>query len=160
MKKEMNMLKEYGFGLIFSALMLFLVWMPIQENWQTPPVDSFPLSYYPMFSFERKEFAHVTHPNGFTKDQERITIPLEYLGVGGMNTIRKQLRKIIHFDEARRKEYCLNILQQVIESNDPQLQQIVEIRLITGLYFIADYYEGKKLPRSESLHMSCHRDES
>ena len=153
-------LKESRFGLIFSGLMLFLVWWPVQENWHQPPVDNFPLSYYPMFSFERKEFAHVTHPIGYTQDQKRITIPLEYIGVGGMNTVRKQLRKIIHLDEEHRKQYCLSILQKINESGDQQLQQIREIRLITGIYYIADYYQGQKLPRSEDLHMKCYRDQT
>jgi len=49
----------------FSLLMTCAVLWPIVENWREDLTDSFPLSYYPMFTEKRAEKARVTYMVGF-----------------------------------------------------------------------------------------------
>jgi len=45
---------------LLSATVLLLA--PVRHHWSRRPVDSFPLSYYPMFSSPRGRSAAVVHP--------------------------------------------------------------------------------------------------
>ena len=49
------------FAGVFSVVLLMVVASPIVENWRPEPHDDFPLSYFPMISYERPDRQQVTY---------------------------------------------------------------------------------------------------
>ncbi len=79
----------------FSAAVLGAVLLPIRQNWREHKRDSFPLSYYPMFSTQRKERVDLLYVVGLTAAGERRLIPYSYAGTGGLNQVRRQLGRLV-----------------------------------------------------------------
>jgi len=85
---------------ILSILMIGVVFSPIVKNWEKKPQDSFPLSHYPMFSEKRNRNMSLTYMVGIGTRGERYKIPYAYVGSGGLNQVRKQIRKRVDKGEA------------------------------------------------------------
>src|SRR5437867_6184718 len=83
-------------AVLFSLAMVGAVLWPIQQNWRANPRDSFPLSYYPMFSAKRDEVETFYYVLGRDAEGTRYYIPYRIIGSGGGNSVRRQLRKIIN----------------------------------------------------------------
>src|SRR5688572_19095719 len=79
-----------------SLAMVGAVLWPIQENWRDDPRDDFPLSYYPMFSTKRKPVETFYYVLARDADGKRYHVPSKWIGDGGGNQVRRQLRRIIN----------------------------------------------------------------
>lgn len=131
--------------------MIAAVILPVAENWKNDPQDSFPLSYYPMFSRAHGERQTETYLVGLDGSGKRLTIHYRYAGRGGANQVRKQLRKI-----GRRPEQAKQLLRSVAERiagrKEPALAELREIRLVRGTYDLEDYFlRGIKKPLRERV---------
>jgi hypothetical protein len=65
---------------LFSVAMLGLVAAPVLENWKAEPRDSFPLSYYRMFSEERADRQRLTYLVALDGRDNRHLIPHQLVG--------------------------------------------------------------------------------
>ena len=81
---------------VFSVAVLAAVLSPLLQYRRplSARVDGFPLSWYPMFSAERRRRAWVTHAVAVTADGRRRSLPLDALGPGGLNQVRRQLHRV------------------------------------------------------------------
>jgi hypothetical protein len=81
---------------VFSAAVLAAVLSPLLQYRRplSARVDGFPLSWYPMFSAKRRRRAWVTHAVGVSADGRRRSLPLDVLGSGGLNQVRRQLYRV------------------------------------------------------------------
>src|SRR5262245_18946920 len=86
---------KYRAALLSMALIGAVLW-PLHENWQSKPKDSFPLSYYPMFSNRRDVVETFYYVLGIDAEGKRYQIPYKMIGEGGSNQVRRQLRKIMN----------------------------------------------------------------
>jgi len=77
----------------FGLAVIGAVVAPVVRNFQRNPVDSFPLSHYPMFSAAHPELLDVTHLIGVTASGKRVPLRCSLLGPGGMNQLRTQIRR-------------------------------------------------------------------
>jgi len=149
-----GMLSGKTLAAVFSILMICAVLSPIIQNWRSKPKDSFPLSYYPMFSKKRSQTEHVTYLVGLDAKGERHIIPYRFAGTGGMNQVRKQIRKF-----ARRKETaaarCQAIAEKVAQREGTRYADLVAVQIVTGEYRRADYFTSAKRPLEEKVHASC-----
>lgn len=136
-----------------SILTLCVVLWPISQNWRNKPADSFPLSYYPMFSAYRSESAEVTYLRGV--DAQGSTQPLRYsyAGSGGLNQVRRQIRKTVRAGKA--DELCQSVAAKVARRKTVSLANLVSVQIVTGDYKLDEYFGGNKTPSSEKLHATC-----
>lgn len=135
-------------ALLSMALVAAVVW-PIQENWQKKPKDSFPLSYYPMFSARREAVETFYYALGIDAEGERHQIPYKMIGDGGGNQVRRQLRKIMN--EGRAPELARSIARKLARSDSERWSKIVTIQVCRGKYAVDDFFRGKKEPVSETI---------
>src|SRR5437773_2327725 len=78
-----------------SLVMIGAVLWPVQQNWRKPPHDSFPLSYYPMFSAKREAIETFHYLVGRDAEGKRYLIPHSFASAGGLNAARRQINKLI-----------------------------------------------------------------
>ena len=148
------LLRSRSAATLFSLALLLLLLSPIRENYAAQPVDSFPLSYFPMFSHDRGETYKTSYVVGLTADAERITVPYRYIGSGGFNQTRRQLRKIIHDGGSAR--LCDQVAERVARSSRKSFQDVVEIQVLEGRYVLDDYFiRQDKTPDKEKQYAAC-----
>jgi len=147
--KQIGMTKPMA--VVISVLAGAVVLSPIAQNWREKPRDSFPLSYFPMFSFEQRTEGQVTHFVGYDAKGNRVPIPSYYGGVGGMNQIRKQINKAVRGGHAR--GICELAARRIVQRNDPRFAQVERVELVTSVHRLNDYFSGKnKQPRLQRVH--------
>ena len=87
-------------AVVVSVIFVFATLLPVKENWRERPKDSFPLSYYPMFTQKRGESYEVSYLVGVEADGEKRNLPYRLAGGGGFNQVRRQINKTISQDRA------------------------------------------------------------
>jgi hypothetical protein len=137
----------------FSVTLLAAVLAPVAENFRDEPEDSFPLSYYPMFSARRSPTPEVTYLVGLSAAGERYPIHYRYAGVGGMNQVRRQIRRRVR--EGAAGVLCADVASKVARARKPPLADVVTVQIITGEFRLDDYFRGDKRPLQEEVRASC-----
>jgi hypothetical protein len=137
---------------LLSFVFLAAVLTPIVENWHEPPRDDFPLSYYPMFSFEKGDRQRVTYLVAYDSANNRFLLPYWYAGLGGMNQVRRQINKLV--DRGQASRLCRNVASRVARSPDlPSDLNMVEVT--TGVFQMTQFFAGDRVPVSESVRAQC-----
>lgn len=135
-------------ALYFSFALIGAVLWPIHQNWRDKPKDNFPLSYYPMFSTKRDPVETFYYVVGLDAEGKRYAIPERWIGEGGENQTRRQLRKIIN--AGRASELAAQIAERVAKAKGKRWRKVVSISVCKGRYSLDDYFHGKKDPISET----------
>jgi len=151
-------LGDKGLASLFSIVMICTVLSPILENWRSKPKDSFPLSYFPMFSRKRSETVRVTYVVGFNARGERHLIPHRFAGTGGFNQVRKQISKVARKGDADKQ--CEAIVERIALRRNAPFADLVSVQIVTGEYKLADYFAADKKPLQESVHAACEVERS
>ncbi len=146
-------LSEKTLPALFSFFLIVLILSPIIENWRTKPTDSFPLSYYPMFTTKRGATETVTHLVGLDESGNRYLIPHRFAGTGGMNQVRKQISKSARNADA--PQFCQTIAEKVALRSGERYGKIVKVLILSGEYNLNDYFAGAKNPVAEKIHIEC-----
>ena len=140
-------------ALLSSLAMIGAVLWPIQQNWRAQPHDSFPLSYYPMFSAKRQAIETFHYLVGRDAEGKRHLIPHTFGGAGGLNAVRRQINKFIR--EGRAEEIAQRVSKRLASQARGQWAKIVSVAVVTGRYTVDDYFHGKKEPVSEKVRAAC-----
>ncbi len=136
----------------FSVGLVLLALSPIVRNCQEEPQDGFPLSHFPMFSMRRGEDLAVTHFVGLTADGQRRNLPFAYFGTRGLNTARKQIRRIVR--EGGAEALCAHVTRRL--ANEPHIYGDVKtVRVVTADYEYDRFFQGDVTPVRETVHASC-----
>ncbi|MGQ0793375.1 MAG: hypothetical protein ACT4NX_04720 [Deltaproteobacteria bacterium] len=138
---------------LLSALAILAVLLPIVQNWKERPQDGFPLSYYPMFSAERSGGEKVVRITGYDSRGEQIVIHYGYAGTGGLNQVRRQIRKTVR--EGRAEELCVAVSRNLAASPKKHYARLETIQIVTSEYRFDDFFAGNKTPVSEKIHAVC-----
>ena len=141
---------ERAWAALASAGLLGTVLYPIIQNWRRHPRDSFPLSYYPMFSARRGDTAEVTYAQGVTSSGAHVPLHYSHIGTGGLNQVRRQLRRLVRDGGA--DETCRRVARRVARAPDSQLRDIVEVRVVTEEFVLDDFSAGQLTSTSEKVH--------
>jgi hypothetical protein len=115
--------------------------------------DSFPFSYYPMFSQKRGQLYKVNYLVGLDAQGNRHLISHELAGEGGFNQTRRQIDKLVR--RKRANALCRRVAAEVAEEIEPPYTGIVTVQIVTGAYEFAKYFVGDKRPVSEVVRASC-----
>jgi len=138
---------------LLSLAMIGAVLWPLQKNWQAKAHDSFPLSYYPMFSAKRDAVESFYYLVGRDQQGARHLISYKFAGAGGLNSVRRQLRKIVH--EGRSAEIARKVAHRLASEDEPPWSNIVTVAVCRGDYSVDDFFHGKKDPVEEVIKASC-----
>jgi hypothetical protein len=136
----------------FSVVFLVVVASPIVENWKVPARDDFPLSFYPMFSEERANTQRVNYLVGLNGRGERVLIPYQFAGPGGMNQVRRQMNKLVDRGDAAR--LCQTVATRVARAGS-RLPDLRTIEVTTGTFRLSEYFTGRQIPVAEHLSARC-----
>lgn len=137
---------------VISLVLLGAVIAPIGQNWQAEPHDDFPLSYYPMFSFDKSDRQRVTYLIAHDADGGRVLLPYWYAGQGGMNQVRRQMNKLVERGESSRM--CRSVASRVARSDDLP-KNLVNVQVVTGTFFMSEFFTGNRVPATESVRATC-----
>jgi len=139
---------------LFSLLMIGAVAAPVLENWRTEPQDSFPLSYYPMFSYRRPALTPVTYLVGIDAQGDRRKLHYRHAAGGGMNQVRRQIDKMVRKGNAG--ELCKTVAGNIATFDTGWRGRIVTIEIRTDTYDLREYFTTtSRTPVNESIHHSC-----
>lgn len=150
MKEWMN--GRLGPALIITAT-LVVVLAPVRNNWERKPQDDFPLSYYPMFSAPRGQKYSSPTLVGWTRDGRRSVVPYTFAGSGGLNEVRRQVRKRI--EEHKADALCEKVARRVARSARPAAAEIERLQVITATHNLDAFFHGDKQPLKEKVHAGC-----
>jgi hypothetical protein len=147
--------KRFAAG--FSAVLICAVLSPVQENFRAKPRDSFPLSYFPMFTAKRDGQYQLNYIVGITAQGERLVIPYNYAGVGGFNQVRRQINRRVSKGKAEKlcQSVAKRLAKKVAQKKNHPLAGVVTVQILTGRYRFDDYFAGNKTPLSEKMRSSC-----
>jgi hypothetical protein len=136
-------------GLLSLLLILAVAW-PVRLNWTQKKPDSFPLSYYPMFSHDRQGRADVTYLVGVSGSGERQYLPYQLAGTGGMNQVRKTILKR---SKKKPDALCQKVARNLTKS--PELAGIQTVKVIRSQFEFDRFYTGDKMPSTSTVLCQC-----
>lgn len=148
--------KWFAAGL--SVVLLVAVLLPIRENLKADPKDNFPLSYFPMFSEVRGETYKVTHLVGLDAESNRHTVRYTFAGTGGLNQVRRQIRKTVR--EGGAAGLCESVAARLAKSKQKSLASVSRIQVVTGEYRLNEFFAGDRTPVKEVTHATCNVERS
>ena len=139
---------------VVSVLLILLVLSPVKENWSDKPQDSFPLSYYPMFTKKRGETMKIIHPVGVDSGGNQVLLHYKFAASGGMNQVRRQIRKTVRTGDST--ELCETVASKVARKKRSPYSSLEKVQLVTSEYHISDYFtEVNQDPISRKVHNTC-----
>lgn len=138
-------LVAYGWGL---GLVLLSIW-PV---FRVPPVDSYPLSTYPMFSQRRGQ---PTLYRMLALDDQKTPAPLPPRLVANSEALQAAatIRRAVDGGKSAQKALCSEIAARV--SRDPELPHVRRLQIQAVRYDPIEYFVGDRVPlEARTLH-SC-----
>jgi len=142
---------------VFSTVLLVLVLSPVTENFRAEAIDSFPLSYYPMFTADRGQHEPVTYLVGVDRDGVERTLTYRLAGSGGLNQVRKQIRSMVR--QRRAGELCAMVAGRAAGLKGARYNSLRAVRIVSGTYDFRDYFSGNTTPVTLVQHATCRIEE-
>ncbi|MCB9489661.1 MAG: hypothetical protein H6684_13090 [Deltaproteobacteria bacterium] len=141
---------------VFAALLVAAILWPLIEFATPIPEDSFPLSYFPMFSDHQRDTDTLNYVIAEDNKGHRANVPPALVtgGSNSMNLARKQLNKIVDRGPDAMKKLCRKIAKRARRATWKGFRP-TRIRVVTGEYSIREYFAGNKEPLSEVTHVTC-----
>ena len=139
-------------GALSVGLIAGVLW-PLRQNWCESPRDSYPFSYFPMFSAKRRKRVRERYFVGLDPSGRRRLIPYTYFAGGGLNMVRRQLRRLVI--AGRAEDVGRRVAENLAREQDGPFADVVTVQVIAGEYRLADYFTGNKEPLSERVHATC-----
>lgn len=128
-------------GLLTGALLTAVALPGRNLGGGTDVRDSFPFSHYPMFSARRKSHYWVTHLLGIEADGTSRPLHYSYLGTGGLNAVRRQVRRRVRDgDEPVLAEHAAALLAR---RDRPADRGVVRVHVVRGRYLVDPFMRGR-----------------
>jgi len=147
----MERLHAYGLSLVVLAAVL----SPLRLDPQDPRQDSFPLSTYPMFSYDRGRVASVTVALALGPDGYEVAIPPGFIATSETMQAMKTLAKSVRQGGARARELCTAIAQRVASSPEAEFAPARSVAFVRVSYDSIDYLAGNRTQLSREVHERC-----
>lgn len=127
-------------GLLAGALLAAIA-LPVRRLGREGEVrDSFPFSHYPMFSAQRKSHYWVTHLLGIEADGTARPLHYSYLGAGGLNAVRRQVRRRVKDgDGPQLAEHAAALIARRDRAAD---RAVIRVHVVRGRYLVDPFMRG------------------
>ena len=137
---------------LFSGAVAAAVLWPAFRD---PPVDSFPLSTYPMFSYGRPD-PHLTidHALAVHADGTREALP-PMMSTGIREVLQSKTMITAALVSGRGQPFCEAIAERVRASGDPDYADVTSIELATSTFHTLDYFDHGPEPVKRTVHVRC-----
>lgn len=141
---------------LFVTFSLILgVMLPIHEDFRGAYGDSFPFSWYPMFSRPRPDPDRTNYVYGLTKEGKRQTIVSRHYVSGGMNQARRQLSRMVETSEGAKK-VCERAAKAAAKRKSGAMSEIERVRVVRAYFHMEKYFgERDKTPVREEVYATC-----
>ena len=132
---------------------VFTIGAMLSPALRDPPVDSFPLSDYPMFSHGRPSpEMTLTHAHGVAADGSRQALA-PMISSGNREVLQSMMTISNEVHGGRAAPFCLEIAERVAASDD--LDHVVTVELLTSTFDSVKYFEDGPEPLRRDLHHRC-----
>jgi hypothetical protein len=131
-----------------TIVVLALVFSPVVRPGQP---DSYPLSTYPMFSYDRGRASALPTAVGITSDEQRRRLSPELIS-GGYEPIRAFATVESSIANGDTADLCREIAARASRSGPPDL---VAIEVVTEVHDVIAWFEGEKEPSQRTVHARC-----
>ncbi len=138
---------------LITAFVLLVLLSPLAENWKDKPVDSFPLSHFPMFSAKRAKTFTGNALMGVDADGNRVLLSYRLAGHGGFNQVRRQLASKLK--EKQGDEVCQQVAANVAQSRKRSLRQIEAVQIVSAKHQVDRFFARRDSQLSEKVYATC-----
>ncbi len=140
---------------LVSLVLVVAILAPVKEEWRGDYGDSFPLSWYPMFSRPRPDPESSYYVVGHDPDGTRHIITSRYYARGGMNQVRRQLGRLAR-NRRTAMDLCKQIARRVGKVERGALVRVERVRIVRGWFHMKEYFDkGNKAPVREHTYAAC-----
>ncbi|MGK4006456.1 hypothetical protein WMF31_27805 [Sorangium sp. So ce1036] len=141
--------RAYAYGV--TAAMLLLMLAPL---FRRPPVDSFPLSTYPMFSRGRRGASTtVERAVGVDSRGKRRPLPPRLVGSEEVLQAKATLANGIRQGPRATRALCRSIAARVAEQDG--FADLVAVEIRTDTFDAVAFFEGHETPTDAKRHARC-----
>jgi hypothetical protein len=149
-----------AYAIVFSIGMAAAILSPLHPALRGARHDSFPLSWYPMFSLRRGADEQLTYVVGFDANHTRHIIPSRFYSPGSMNSARKHIDRVAKSATAG-PETCKKIATGLADSQSGPWSRITRVKIVRGKFRLRDYFDRRiTRPISERTLHACLVDRS
>ncbi|MBZ0270697.1 hypothetical protein K8I61_01570 [bacterium] len=143
------------FGLVLVALIL----LPLVDFARTPPRDSFPFSFYPMFSTYLEDEVSINFVVATDGKKRERRVPPHLVtadGAPSMNLARKQIGRAVRLGGDELDELCRRSARRIHRQSisDRSWRRYRHVRIVGGHFSIERYFKDGE-PLSEKVLASC-----
>jgi hypothetical protein len=138
---------------VVTAILLLVLLSPILENWKSKPHDSFPLSYFPMFSFRRGSTITGNSLIGMDSEGNRVLLSFRLAGTGGFNQVRRQIAAKLK--DKRGAEVCEQVASKVAASRKRSLRDVESVQVISAKHNIDRFFARGDSLTKEKVYATC-----
>jgi len=133
---------------VVSVAALALVFSPVLRPSQR---DSYPLSTYPMFSYDRGRESALPTAVGVTGEGQLRRLSPELIS-GGYEPVRAFATVEASIANGDTPELCLEIAERASKS---RASDLVAIEVVTEVHDVVAWFEGQKEPSQRIVHARC-----
>jgi hypothetical protein len=138
-----------------SALALGAVLYPMRFDPQDPEQDSFPLSTYPMFSYDKPRTATVTSAVALGPAGAEQPVPPEFVATSEPMQALRTIAKSVRAGRAQSRQLCESIAEHVARSAEPRFAHADAVALITVTVDSIRFLAGDRTPLRRKQHLRC-----
>ena len=138
-----------------SAVLLAAVLSPGLRDAQDPRNDSFPLSTYPMFSYDKPRTATVTSAVALGADGLEVPLAPEFIGTSETMQALRTIQNSVRAGRERAAELCGAIAERVARSNDPELARANRVAFVTLTVDSIHFLSGDRTPLGRWIEQRC-----
>ena len=138
-----------------SVTVLAIMLSSVVQNWRERPQDSFPNSYFPMFTAERNDLHTEHYVTGWDAEGNRTTIHYNNIAPGGSLVRIRRETVATMVRRGRAAQLCRDVSQRIVERNPRALKSLVTLDVVTGTFSLSEYLRGNKAPVAEKTHATC-----
>jgi len=140
---------------VLSIGLTLAILAPVSKPFRGAQKDSFPLSWYPMFSRPRPAQEPAHYVIGITADGQRYVVHSRHYVGGRLNQARRQLDRLARNEDTAR-DLCEDVAGKFAELEGGLDGDLVQIWVVYGLFDVKAYFgEGRKAPTKETIRWAC-----
>jgi hypothetical protein len=138
-----------------SLAALATVLYPILLDPQDPSQDDFPLSTYPMFSYNKPRTATVTSALALAPDGVERPVPPVLVATSETMQAFRTLSKSVRAGPHEASQLCQAIAGRIAQSGDPEFADAQQVALVTLTVDSIRYLGGDRTPLQREEHVRC-----
>lgn len=144
-----NPARERAWAYLFGLGLCVAVLAP---GFRTPTSDSYPFSTYPMFSYKREK-TRLFHMDGLDAHGQRSRLAPKLVANDEAMQAAQTVRNAVRGGPERMALLCQRASERLAQ--DPAYAQVVQVRVVEGLFDSLSYFLGNREAEQLVVHYAC-----